>query len=215
MEVERVISSSCRSLRPGRSLLTLPIDFFLDSPLSSIDPYSTAYWQPEPVTTQSSASNGSKSANCATTTDFFGQGRAPLKSHQNSGNSAASASSTSATAATTTTTTMGPPPSGGISSRTNNVANSNKRFVGPDVMDEFKQEIEGSDLTKIALIEALKKRYVVCYGFALRIEGRRFLLSVVYCRVVVVYRSSRSGLPYHHHPVLTMSPPLSPLLLLI
>lgn len=33
-----------------------------------------------------------------------------------------------------------------------------KRNVPADRMEEFKKEIEGSDLTKIALVEALKKK---------------------------------------------------------
>lgn len=35
-----------------------------------------------------------------------------------------------------------------------------KRMVPPDQLEEFKQAIEGSDFTKLALVEALKKKYV-------------------------------------------------------
>ena len=35
-----------------------------------------------------------------------------------------------------------------------------KRLIAPELMDTFKSEIDGSDLTKIALVEALKKKYV-------------------------------------------------------
>lgn len=35
-----------------------------------------------------------------------------------------------------------------------------KRTIPEDLMSEFKDEVKGSDLTKLALIEALKKKYV-------------------------------------------------------
>lgn len=36
-----------------------------------------------------------------------------------------------------------------------------KRLIPADLIPEFKSQVEGSDLTKIALIEALKKKYVL------------------------------------------------------
>jgi len=34
-----------------------------------------------------------------------------------------------------------------------------KRMIAPDQLQEFKAEVEGQDLTKIGLIEALKKKF--------------------------------------------------------
>lgn len=35
-----------------------------------------------------------------------------------------------------------------------------KRMIPPEQLGEFRREVQGSDLTKIALVEALKKKYV-------------------------------------------------------
>jgi len=34
-----------------------------------------------------------------------------------------------------------------------------QRLITPDLMDEFKAAVQGSDLTKIAIVEILKKQY--------------------------------------------------------
>lgn len=36
-----------------------------------------------------------------------------------------------------------------------------KRLIPPEVMDDFKAAIEGNDLTKLGLMEVLKRQYVI------------------------------------------------------
>jgi len=33
-----------------------------------------------------------------------------------------------------------------------------KRLIAPELMDDFKAEVEGNDLTKVGLLEILKKK---------------------------------------------------------
>lgn len=35
-----------------------------------------------------------------------------------------------------------------------------KRLIAPELMDEFKAAVQGNDLTKVGLLEILKKQYV-------------------------------------------------------
>lgn len=42
---------------------------------------------------------------------------------------------------------------------TNKAPKAPKRFVDPEILDDFKQAIVGSDLTKMGLCEILKKRF--------------------------------------------------------
>lgn len=44
-------------------------------------------------------------------------------------------------------------------SNTNKAPKATKRFVDPEILDEFKEAIVGSDLTKMGLCEILKKRF--------------------------------------------------------
>lgn len=40
-----------------------------------------------------------------------------------------------------------------------------KRLIPPEVMDDFKAAVEGNDLTKLGLMEVLKRQYVIVpYG---------------------------------------------------
>ncbi|KAF3009449.1 chromatin assembly factor-I (CAF-I) p90 subunit [Curvularia kusanoi] len=110
------------------------MEFLLDPYPRSIDPFSTAYWAPpEAVVTSATAaaqkSNGSMNP----------PPRAPLTQRTMNGllntlnsNSAPSAASKPA----------GP-----------------KKMVPDDQLPEFKREIQGKDLTKIGMIEALKKAF--------------------------------------------------------
>lgn len=46
-----------------------------------------------------------------------------------------------------------------------------KRMIPADQLPQFKAEVEGSDLTKIALIEALKKKYALASLFEIFIAN--------------------------------------------
>ncbi|KAF2276557.1 uncharacterized protein EI97DRAFT_398442 [Westerdykella ornata] len=115
------------------------IGFLLDPQPQSIDPFSTAYWAPDPVSLAKTAAVASK--------DGPGSGtmqppRLPLATRPmnsmmnslNSGNGVAAGAGAKA-------------------------AKPPKRMIPADQLPAFKAEVEGSDLTKIALIEALKRKF--------------------------------------------------------
>jgi chromatin assembly factor 1 subunit A len=106
----------------------------------SIDPFSTAYWAPPPTAPVAAPAAISKDS---TITSMMQPPRLPLtqrpmNSMMNSLNSTPIAAASGA---------GGKPPK------------PPKRLIPPDQLPEFKAQVEGSDLTKIALIEALKKKY--------------------------------------------------------
>ncbi|GME60683.1 Chromatin assembly factor 1 subunit A [Neofusicoccum parvum] len=102
---------------------------------TTIDPFSTAYWEPE-----------SQPALTAAAKDPFGRmhpPRLPLHARPENGASLGGAKLSSAKAINGTAGAPKPP----------------KRTIPEDLMVEFKAAIKDSDLTKIALIEALKKQF--------------------------------------------------------
>ncbi|KAF2084645.1 hypothetical protein K490DRAFT_59445 [Saccharata proteae CBS 121410] len=97
----------------------------------SIDPFSTAYWQPEP----------SSAPNTVSAKEPSGQGlmnppRLPLHARPDGVINGANLAPNGAS-----------------------VPKPLKRLVPPEMMAEFKATIQGSDMTKLALIEALKKKF--------------------------------------------------------
>lgn len=124
--------------------ITLNLDPFRLSPLlveaiGPIDPFSTNYWKaPDPVTT---------SADVAT----MGPPRAPL-------NTLLSANTRLAVDPTAGLSLKPPPiaPAGSVSGAPK--AKTSAKPFPPELIDEFKREIDGSDLSKIGLVEVLKKR---------------------------------------------------------
>jgi chromatin assembly factor 1 subunit A len=98
----------------------------------SIDPFSTAYWAPEPKSSVAASSSAMQPPRMPLT-------QRPMNSMLNTLNAATS----------TPVPNTGPKP-----------AKPPKRMIPNDQLPDFKAEVEGSDLTKIALIEALKKKYV-------------------------------------------------------
>ncbi|KAF2754846.1 hypothetical protein EJ05DRAFT_135488 [Pseudovirgaria hyperparasitica] len=116
--------------------------FLLEPSPSSIDPFSTAYWAPEPIVS---------TANLSTA---FGMGtmyppRLPLSVRSdgmiNHVNIPHTMYKNSKLATVFGTVPKAPEPQ--------------KRMVAPEQLEEFKAAIRGSDLTKIALIEHLKKQF--------------------------------------------------------
>lgn len=99
---------------------------------TSIDPFSTVYWQTEP------------SASTSGTRDVLGMMQPPrLPLHARSENGASVNGVRLPTAATNGSAAPKPP----------------KRTIPEEFMGEFKDAVKGSDLTKLALIEALKKKF--------------------------------------------------------
>ncbi|CAI9628383.1 unnamed protein product [Alternaria burnsii] len=112
--------------------------FLLDSQMSSIDPFSTAYWAPDPATASATANATKKdgSANSA-----MNPPRAPLVQRSMNG---------------LLNTLNGPQKS---AAATPTKPAKAKRLVPTEQLPAFKAEIEGKDLTKIGMIEALKKAF--------------------------------------------------------
>ena len=105
----------------------------LESQPESIDPFSTAYWIPDPSLTGSStttkdAANGS-----------MNPPRAPLAQRTMNG----------------LLNTLNSPKAPAITSSSKPA--KAKRMIPPEQLPAFKAEIEGKDLTKLGMIEALKK----------------------------------------------------------
>ena len=114
------------------------MEFLLDPQMRSIDPFSTAYWTPEPAVVAPAAS--------VVTKETSGSGamnppRAPLTQRTMNG---------------LLNTLNGPQ---NASSSTSSKPSKNKRMVPAEQLPAFKAEIEGKDLTKLGMIESLKKAF--------------------------------------------------------
>ncbi|KAF1848070.1 uncharacterized protein K460DRAFT_307930 [Cucurbitaria berberidis CBS 394.84] len=112
--------------------------FLLGPQLRSIDPFSTTYWTPEPTPSTATISTPSK--------DIPSKGpmnppRVPLVQRTMNG----------------LLNTLNTPqnPSSGTASKPTKA----KRQIPPEQLPAFKAEIEGKDLTKIGMVEALKKMF--------------------------------------------------------
>jgi chromatin assembly factor 1 subunit A len=104
--------------------------FLLDPQMCSIDPFSTSYWAPDPAMIASVAKKDSP------TTGVMNPPRAPLVQRSING---------------LLNTLNGPQTSSpGKPAKV-------KRLIPTEHLDAFKAEIEGKDLTKIGMVEALKK----------------------------------------------------------
>ncbi|KAG9193206.1 hypothetical protein G6011_03241 [Alternaria panax] len=110
--------------------------FLLDPQMSSIDPFSTAYWTPDPATVLAAATTVKKDSPANNT---MNPPRAPLVQRSMNG---------------LLNTLNGPQKS--TSAAPTKLAKA-KRLVPTEQLSAFKAEIEGKDLTKIGMIEALKK----------------------------------------------------------
>ncbi|KAI4683501.1 uncharacterized protein J4E88_004677 [Alternaria novae-zelandiae] len=108
--------------------------FLLDPQMTSIDPFSEAYWEPDPATIASTAAAAKKDTKSA-----MNPPRVPLVQRSMNG---------------LLNTLNGPQKStGGTPTKPAKA----KRLVPTEQLEAFKAEIEGKDLTKIGMIEALKK----------------------------------------------------------
>lgn len=109
----------------------------LDCQPQSIDPFSTSYWTPEPVLTSDATKavnkNSSKSG-------VMNPPRAPLAQRTMNG----------------LLNTLNTPQNRSPSTASKTKA---KRMIPPEHMTAFKAEIDGKDLTKIGMIESLKKAF--------------------------------------------------------
>jgi chromatin assembly factor 1 subunit A len=108
----------------------------LEPHLQSIDPFSTAYWTPEP--TPAVVSNMPMSKDTSTN-GSMNPPRAPLA--QRTMNGLLNTLNTPQSSSSTNTSKPG----------------KAKRLIPNDQLPAFKAEIEGKDLTKIGMVEALKK----------------------------------------------------------
>ncbi|KAF2685143.1 hypothetical protein K458DRAFT_301270 [Lentithecium fluviatile CBS 122367] len=128
----RAISTEFKDFRMG---------FLLEPQPQSIDPFSTTYWAPEPIpapvpvqpTIKDMATNGS-----------MNPPRLPLAARPING-------------LLNTLNTLNTPQN--VSPGSAAKAVKPKRMISPDQLQAFKAEVEGQDLTKIGMIEALKKKF--------------------------------------------------------
>ncbi|KAL8973508.1 MAG: hypothetical protein Q9197_002242 [Variospora fuerteventurae] len=114
----------------------------VDTPKISIDPYSTTYWQDPPSSSIPAPSRTSHPA--------MEPPRIPLNITNRTNvllpNSALAVSG------------LKPPPSNANGPPQSKASQGPKRMVAPDVLEDFKRAVEGSDLTKAGLVEVLKKQ---------------------------------------------------------
>jgi chromatin assembly factor 1 subunit A len=113
----------------------------------SIDPFSTAYWENTPAPA-STLTVQSKETKANITHGLMNPPRLPLTSWPNS------------IAKNFNVLVNGKPDSkpGKVAGAPTALAVKPKRIVPPEQLPEFKAAIAGSDMTKIALVEALKKQ---------------------------------------------------------
>ena len=146
---------SSLDLRPFRldSLLSMELIAIIYSPCLpcataqpqlSIDPYSTVYWPapelPKPPITRTDTSNMAPPSRVPLNNLSTSNTLLPINSLPTDTSKPSQPKS-----ATTTTTRAAKPPS---------------KPLPPEVLEEFKQAVQGNELTKAGLIEVLKKQYV-------------------------------------------------------
>lgn len=127
------------------------MEVLLEPQPRSIDPFSTTYWQPTPAAATTRAVPSKEAAGSASN-GLMNPPRLPLTSRPNcmiSGmintlNSSSTDPKASKLIGVIATSKPAKPP---------------KRMVPPEQLQEFKDAIQGSDLTKLALVEALKKKF--------------------------------------------------------
>lgn len=149
-------------------ILTMP-----DNPCFPIDPYSTSYWQPPPPP----KSLNSKAVGPHQTT-LMEPPRIPLHPVNHRGNtllvpSSSSPSSTDSQLKHIKSTSeshplthshLNNPGTGNAGSATTTTPGMTapkapKRYIAPELLGAFKAAVQGSDLTKMGLIEVLKKQF--------------------------------------------------------
>ncbi|KAL8672071.1 MAG: hypothetical protein Q9168_003466 [Polycauliona sp. 1 TL-2023] len=127
-----------------RDLAQYQLEVMLENPKAPIDPYSTAYWQ-VPSSTALSAT-----PNTYPPPSLTDRPRIPLTTMDHANLPIPYAKSLPDGLK---------PPNTTPSSNPNKACKLSKRMVAPEVFEDFKKAINGSDLTKAGLIEILKKQY--------------------------------------------------------
>lgn len=136
----------------SRDFNELKIGFLLEPRPTSINPFSTSYW----ITDISKAHSTMPTTNGQVTiSGLLGAGsmnppRAPLSVRPNNNINSTIKSSNDPTKTSKNLVTPG---------ITSKPPDSGKRMVPPEIIDDFRKEVEGSDMTQIAMVEALKKKY--------------------------------------------------------
>ncbi|KAF2198535.1 hypothetical protein GQ43DRAFT_457762 [Delitschia confertaspora ATCC 74209] len=114
------------------------IGFLLEPQPRSIDPFSTAYWAPEPSSTTLSFATLNNQ-----TSGLMNPPRLPLTQRPVNG----------------MLNTLNAPIVTAAGASTSKPAKPPKRMIPPEFLPEFRDTVDGSDLTKLALVEALKKKF--------------------------------------------------------
>ena len=138
----------------------------IDTPMRSIDPFSTSYWESpkqkamdpprQPLNTMNPP-NTAAPLNASVLKSFFTP--ASALSSQSSPLNQQSASLSASTAASNSATS-----SDTVDAKTQKP----KKLMPEEDMAAFKAEIEGSDLSKVGLIEVLKKKFPGRSGAAIK-----------------------------------------------
>ncbi|KAL8767923.1 MAG: hypothetical protein Q9209_005711 [Squamulea sp. 1 TL-2023] len=126
-----------------RDLAQYQLEVILDNPSVSINPYSTVYWQSAPSTNLPTSSS-------RTAQSVMEPPRIPLTTMNHANLPILNP--------TSSLDGLKPPPNAQIihSAR---LSKAPKRMVAPEVLEDFKRAVDGSDLTKAGLIEILKKQF--------------------------------------------------------
>ncbi|KAL8855675.1 MAG: hypothetical protein Q9178_007686 [Gyalolechia marmorata] len=126
-----------------RDLAHFQLEVILENPTAPIDPYSTAYWQVAPSSTIPTSSSTSLQP-------VMGKPRLPLTTINHANlpipipNSALEGFKA---------------PNNTLATHSVKHPKAPKRMVAPEVMEDFRRAVDGSDLTKAGLIETLKKQF--------------------------------------------------------
>ena len=135
-DVDRVSKANDGSDAICTDFKDFTMGFLLDPQMRSIDPFATSYWAPDPATVAPVASIAKKDG---PTSGVMNPPRAPLTQRTMNG------------MLNTLNAPQNPPVT------TPGKSAKAKRMVPPEQLPAFKAEVEGKDLTKIGMVEALKK----------------------------------------------------------
>ncbi|KAF8848179.1 hypothetical protein BDZ45DRAFT_733096 [Acephala macrosclerotiorum] len=151
-DLEPISTGLCWEDRKKRNtnvkMVAYRMEVILDPNIKSIDPFSSSYWEPTPSTMDPPRIPLNSMKN--TSLNFNGKTAKPVKSFFTTTSDALKSSPSSLAS-----------PSTFAQPRTNSNGKEGKpkKLLPPEDMEAFKQAIQGNDLSKVGLVEVLKKKF--------------------------------------------------------
>ncbi|KAF7933316.1 hypothetical protein BELL_0574g00020 [Botrytis elliptica] len=175
-DLEPVSTGLCWEDRKKRStyvkMMPFRMEFILDPKMKSIDPFSTQYWEPIVPPSQTGSMDPPRLPLKSTNTNTRQTSPSPLGSTSNNKVSNPNQKSTPlsffGTPTSSSTTTSLPIHQGQGQGQEAKSDTKPKKYLPDSDLPAFKEAIQGSDLSKVGLVEVLKKKFPGRTGGAIK-----------------------------------------------